>query len=148
MKAAAAGLRNLPGHSELERRDIEGHDWPLFHFAGRIFATAMKLVPQRQRFGAALLCARTAVPLVRRTEAYRRQRACKIDSDVEIALHFVLSALTKSGVAFDPLFVVRRYEELRHAQVAGQGVMVICPHAALSLLLPRLLHDDGLEAIV
>jgi hypothetical protein len=131
-----------------EAGNIEGHKWPLFHIAGRGFAAAMRLVPRRWRFGAALLTARAVVPLVRRTEAYREQRASKVDGDLEIALHFVLSVLTKSGVTFNPLIVVRDYEEVRQAQTSGKGVLVICPHAALSLFLARLLHDKGIEPIV
>jgi len=135
-------------HSESERSYVARHKWPLFHFAGCVFAVGMRLVAQRHRFRLALLFARAIVPVVRRTEAYRLQRACKIDGDIEIALHLVLSVLTKTGVAFDPLFVVSGYDELRKAHAGGQGVLLICPHATLSLLLPRLLHNQGLQAIV
>jgi lauroyl/myristoyl acyltransferase len=134
----------------LKRNDgnIEGHKWPLFHLAGLCFATAMRLLPQRRRFSAAVFAARAVVPLIRRTEAYRQQRSCKVDGDMEIALHFALSALTKSGVEFDPLIVVTGYEEVRRAHATGKGLLVICPHAALTLLLARLFHDDGLEATI
>lgn len=128
--------------------DLEGHKWPLFHLAARCFAMTMWLVPRSRRFGAALFVARSAVPLIRRTAAYRQQRACKIDDDLDIAVYFVLMALTKTGVAFDPLFVIKGYDEFRRAHAAGRGVMVICPHAALTLFLARLFHDDGLEAVI
>ena len=131
-----------------EAGNIEGHKWPLFHSAGRGFAAAMRLVPRSLRFSAALFVARAAVPLVRRTEAYREQRASKVDGDLEIALHFVLSVLTKNGVTFDPLITVKGYEEVRQAHDSGKGVLVLGPHAALSLFLARLLYDNGLEGVI
>src|SRR5436305_3333341 len=143
-----AGLGERKEIVSSEAGNSEAHKWPLFHIAGRGCAAVMRLVPRPFRFGAALLAARAAVPIVRRTEAFREHRASKVDGDLEIALHFVLSVLTKSGVTFDPLFVVRGYEEVSQARASGKGLLVICPHAALSLLLARLLHDNGLEAIV
>ena len=127
---------------------IEGHRWPLSHLAGRCFAGVMRLLPQRLRFTAALMFARVALPIVRRTEAYREQKAIKIDGDQEIALHFVLSALTKSGVAFDPVITVTGYQEVSRALASGSGVLMIGPHAALILLIVRLFYDKGLEPVV
>lgn len=59
------------------------------------FAAAMRLAPRRYRFGAALLMAGAAVPLLRRTSAYREQKEMGFDGPREIALHFMLNALTR-----------------------------------------------------
>ena len=119
-----------------------------FHAAEACFAAAMRLVPRSLRFGAAVLVARAAVPLFRRTRAYQVQLMTNVDGPHEVTLHFVLNALTKNGARFDPVVTVRGYEELKRAHAAGKGVLVIGPHAALTLLLVRLFHDDGLEPVV
>lgn len=128
--------------------DSRGHRWHLFHLAGLCFAAAMRVVPRRRRFGAALLVARAAVPLIRRTQAYREQSMSKVDGACEVALHLVLHTLTKNGTEFDPVIDVRGYEEVVRAFAVGKGVLVIGPHAALNLLLVRRFHDDGFEPIV
>lgn len=112
------------------------------------FAALMRLIPRRQRFGAAVILARAAVPLLRRTSAYRKQLTTKVDGPCEIALHFLLNALTKNGTRFDPSVAVRGYEEFERAYAAGRGVLVTGPHAALNLLMVRLLHDGGFEPVV
>jgi lauroyl/myristoyl acyltransferase len=71
-----------------------------------------------------------------------------VDGPYEITLHFVLNALTKNGTRFDPVVAVRGYEELERAHAAGRGVMVIGPHAALTLMMVRLFHDDGFDPVV
>lgn len=119
-----------------------------FHAAEACFAAAMRLVPRPFRFGAAVLIARAAVPLFRRTDAYQTQLMTNVDGPHEITLHFVLNALTKNGARFDPVVAVKGYEELRRARAAGRGVLVIGPHAALTLLMVRLFHDDGFDPVV
>jgi lauroyl/myristoyl acyltransferase len=118
------------------------------HAAERCFATAMRLVPRRYRFDAAVLVARAAVPLFRRTQAYRVQEKIGFDSPHEIALHFVLNALTRKGTRFDPFIDVKNFEEFERAYAAGRGVLVIGPHAALTLLMIRLFHDRGFDPVV
>src|SRR5215213_1092261 len=120
----------------------------LFHAAEACFAAAMRLVPRSFRFGAAVLIARAAVPLFRRTDAYQLQLMTNVDGPYEITLHFVLNALTKNGTRFDPVVAVEGYGELERARAAGRGVLVIGPHAALTLLMVRLFYDDGLEPVV
>ena len=119
-----------------------------FDAAELCFATAMRLVPRRHRFGAAVLVARAAVPLFRRTDAYREQEVKGFDSPHEIALHFVLNALTRNGTRFDPVVAVSGYEEFERAYAAGKGVLVIGPHAALTLLMIRHFYDRGLDPVV
>jgi hypothetical protein len=116
--------------------------------AERCFATAMRLVPRRYRFGAALLVARVALPLFRRTGAYRDQEIKRFDAPQEIALHFILNAMTRNGTRFDPLVSVNGYEEFERAYAAGKGVLVVGPHAALTLLMIRVFHDRGLDPVV
>jgi hypothetical protein len=124
------------------------HQWRLFHVAGACFAAAMRAVPRRRRFGAALLAARTLGPLIRRTGAYRVLRTATVDRAGEIAAYLVLHVLTKHGVAFDPVIPVDGYGALAAALADGGGVLVVGSHAALNLLMVRRFHDDGYEPVV
>lgn len=112
------------------------------------FAAALRLAPRRRRFGAALMMASAAAPLLRRTSAYRRQELIGFDGPTEIALHFMLNALTRNGTRFDPLVRVSGFEEFERAHAAGKGVLVVGPHAALTLLMIRLFHDRGFDPVV
>jgi len=118
------------------------------HAAELCFATAMRLVPRRYRFGAAFAIARATAPLFRRTDAYREQELIGFDGPHEIALHFILNALTRKGTRFDPLIAVKGYEEFERAYALGKGVLVIGPHAALTLLMIRHFYDRGLDPVV
>ena len=120
----------------------------LIRAAEFFFAAAMRLVPRRYRFGAAVFVARAAAPLLRLTDAYRRQESIGFDGPREIALHFVLNALTRNGARFDPVVEVTGLAELERAYAAGTGVLVLGPHAALTLLMIRLFHDRGLDPVV
>jgi lauroyl/myristoyl acyltransferase len=124
------------------------HRRGFFHAAELCFSTAMLLVPRRYRFGAAMLIARVAVPLFRRTYAYREQERIGFDGPHEIALHFVLNALTRKGTRFDSVIDVKGYEEFERAYATGKGVLVIGPHAALTLLMIRHFYDRGLDPVV
>src|SRR5918997_1199055 len=77
------------------------HRWYSFHLAGVCFATAMRLIPRRRRFGVASLIARAAEPFARRTAAYQQQRTSNVDGVREIALHLILNTLTKNGTEYD-----------------------------------------------
>ena len=112
------------------------------------FATAMRLVPRRQRFRAAMLAADAAAPLLWLTIAYREQERKGFDGPREIALHFVLNALTRNGARFDPVIDVRGLEDFERAYAAGKGVLVVGPHAALTLLMIRFFYDRGLDPVV
>lgn len=112
------------------------------------FAAAMRLVPRRQRFRAVMLAADAAAPLLRLTSAYREQELKGFDGPREIALHFMLNALTRNGARFDPVIDVRGLEEFKRAYAAGKGVLVIGPHAALTLLMIRFFYDRGLDPVV
>ncbi len=111
-------------------------------------ARVMCLVPKPYRFGAALLLARIALPLVRKTEAYREQQIKMFHRPREIALHLVLNALTKNGTAFDPRIRVSGFDHFVRAQARGKGVLVIGHHAALSLFMVRHFYDKGFDPVV
>ena len=128
--------------------DGSEHKWYSFHLAGLCFAMTMRLIPRRRRFAAAMLIARAAVPLVRRTEAFQEQRRGKVDGVREIALYLVLNTLTKNGIEFDPALNVSGTEELERILAAGKGVLMISPHTVLSLLMLRFFHDAGYEPVV
>jgi len=112
------------------------------------FAAVLRLAPQRRRFGVTLLMASAAVPLLSRTSAYRQQESIGFDGPKEIALHFMLNALTRNGTRFDPMLRVSGFEEFERACAAGKGVLVVGPHAALTLLMIRIFFDRGLDPVV
>jgi lauroyl/myristoyl acyltransferase len=109
---------------------------------------AMRLIPRRRRFAVATRIARAAVPLVRRTAAYREQRKVNVDGVREIALHLVINTLTKNGTEFDPVLTVEGLEGLERALAAGKGVLMLSPHTTLSLLMVRVFHDAGLDPVI
>ena len=142
-KPAPSGI--LPySHTDWWRRP-QAHDRPALHWhiATRAFALAMWAVPRRLRFGAVKALSRALAPLVRRTPWYHRQRRLRIDGVNEIALHYTLSILANSGALFDPDMSIEGAEKLDAALKKGRGVLVIAPHALLSLLLFRYLYDRG-----
>ncbi len=112
------------------------------------FAKGMRLVPRRWRFGASMLIAGASLPLFRLTNEYREQRLKGFDNSREIALHFVLNALSKNGTQFHIPLTLRGYDELERALASGKGVLVMGPHAALTVLMVRLFHDRGLNPLV
>ena len=112
------------------------------------FATLMRLVPLRWRFGASMLIAGASLPLFRLTNEYREQRLKGFDNSREIALHFVLNALSKNGTQFQIPITLRGSGELERALASGKGVLVMGPHAALTVLMVRLFHDRGLNPVV
>jgi lauroyl/myristoyl acyltransferase len=129
-------------------RGSSNHRWFFFHLAGFWFAMAMRLIPRRRRFRVAVLVSRAALPLIRRTEAYREQRKAKVDGIREIALYLILDCLTKHGTRFDPVINVTHYENVERALAAGKGVLSISPHTVLSLFLARLFHDAGHDPVI
>lgn len=128
------------GTPNLRRRLVQAAEF--------LFAATMRLAPRRYRFGAAVFVARAAVPLLRLTSAYRVQELIGFDSPHEIALHFVLNALTRNGARFDPVVEVKGLAEVERAYAAGRGVLVLGPHAALTLLMIRIFYDRGLDPVV
>lgn|SRR5436190_14976785 len=116
--------------------------------AERCFALAMRLVPEKFRFDAALFVARVALPLFRGTEAYREQHIKQFISAREIVLYLLLNALTKHGTPFDVEIKVSGYEHFVKAYDKQKGVLVIGHHAALTLFMVRHFHDKGLNPIV
>jgi hypothetical protein len=120
-----------------------------FIYAAEVcFAMVMRLIPRRYRFRAAFFIARGAVPLFRMTDAYRVQEMIGFDDPDEIALHFILNALTRNGTLFDPVVTVNGYEKFEQAYRNGRGVLVIGPHAALTLLMIRPFYDQGLDPVI
>jgi len=111
-------------------------------------ALFFRIIPRRYRFDLALWLARVGPPLFRRTTAYREQQRLNYLTPREIALHLILNALTKNGAGFDPRFVIDGYEDFQQAYQTRRGVLITGHHAALTQLLVRRFHDDGLDPIV
>ena len=141
-------LENFRPSNQSLQHSRPNHRKDFFHVAESCLALAMRLVPRRCRFDAAVFVARAALPLLRRTDAYREQEMIRFDNPHEIALHFILNALTRNGTQFDPVISVNGYEKFEQAYRAGKGVLVIGPHAALTLLMIRHFYDCGLDPIV
>jgi hypothetical protein len=141
-------LRGAGGLTRPRAGDATGRRDDFVHAAEFCFAKAMLVVPRRYRFAAAVLAARAAVPLFRLTPAYREQELIGFDSPHEIALHFVLNALTRKGTRFDLSISVKGYEVFERARAKGRGVLVVGPHQALTLLLVRHFYERGLDPVV
>jgi hypothetical protein len=114
----------------------------------KCFAISMRIVAQRNRFDAALRLTRAAVPLLRRTRAYREQEIKRFHNPREIALHLLLNALSKNGTPFNPTIEVNGFHHVAQAYARGKGVLVIGHHAALTVLMVRLFSDKELDPIV
>jgi lauroyl/myristoyl acyltransferase len=123
------------------------HQWHALHVAGAVVAAAIRLVPRRWRFRAALCVARAAQPFLRNTEAYRRQRQTNIDGIAEIALHLVTNALTVNGTEFVPSVAMEGYDDFVRLCREGRGVLLVQPHAVLTDLPFRKFYDERLDPI-
>jgi lauroyl/myristoyl acyltransferase len=116
---------------------------------GRItLGLALRAVPRRRRFGAAVHAARAAVPLLRRLAVYRAWRSLPLESAHEVVLSRVLNALDRTGVGFDPRVRIEGEAHLHAVASQGRGVLLIGPHTRLSTLLVRHLHDVALPKTV
>lgn len=145
MAPESASSGTLPYSPTLWWRRPQSQNRPSFywHVASRSFALALRAVPRRYRFSAVKTTAHLLTPLVERTFWYRAQRELRIDRAKEIALHYALTIMTHSGVPFDPEINVDGAERFEAAWRKGRGVLVVAPHALLSLLLFRYLYDIG-----
>jgi lauroyl/myristoyl acyltransferase len=103
----------------------------------------MRAVPRRFRFSAAVMAARVLSPLIRRTDTYREQRQLRMDGILEIALQRALDSMTRHGTPFDPIHPYIGTEKLQAAMRSGQGILLAAPHAMLSYLVLRHIHDLG-----
>lgn len=123
------------------------HRWYLFHLGTVWFAAAMRLLPRSLRFPATLRIARLLTPIISRTEACREQQKSRVDGPREIAVHLLLNAMTQRQVTFDPVITITGYEELRRSYAEGKGLLLLQPHAVLTILMYRVLCDDGFQPV-
>lgn len=128
-------------------RQTGEHGRQLHHVAGACVAAAVRALPRRRRFRAAMLLARALEPFLRRTAAFHLQARSGVDGPREIAANLVLRALTRHGTEFDPELDVRGWDELARACREGRAVFLAAPHMALVLLLLRLCHDHGISML-
>lgn len=121
------------------------HDRPplYWHIASRAFALMILIMPRRYRFRAAVALARALTPLIRRTPWYDKQRKLRLDGVSEIALHHMLNIMSNSGAQFDMKLTVEGAEQMKAAIDEGKGVLLVAPHALLSICVFRYLHDIG-----
>jgi hypothetical protein len=119
---------------------------PALRFAGAAVALAFRIVPERHRFGIALLAARCLEPLIRRTSAYAERSKLHTDDLREISLDLLLLMLTRHGTTFTPRLQV---QPLEYLPPPGAGpILVVSPHTMLSMLFLRYLEDRGYEPFV
>jgi hypothetical protein len=131
---------HTPGSWWLRPREADRP--PLYwHIVSRAFAFGMWAVPQRYRFDMARRCVTVLRPIVKRTSWYRGHELLGIDGVEEIALHYALNIMTRSGLLFDLKMKVEGAEVLRTALQQSGGTIIVAPHALLSLSLFRYLHD-------
>jgi len=118
------------------------------YVAGRAFGLGMRLVPHRHRFSlAARLAGSLAVPM-RATRLFTGLRVMRLNSAQDLSLHLLLRCMTASGTAFDVPLRLEGAEVLEAALSSGRGTVIVAPHALLSRLLLRHLHDRGYRPTV
>jgi hypothetical protein len=114
---------------------------PGYYYAGRLFGLAMRLMPSRFRFGVAVRLAGVLAVPMRRTRVFSGFRALRLNSERDVSLHLLLTAMSASGTRFDLPLKVHGEEILHQALASGRGTVIVAPHALLSLLILRYLHD-------
>ncbi|HYO77154.1 MAG TPA: hypothetical protein VE010_11880 [Thermoanaerobaculia bacterium] len=108
----------------------------------------MRCVPRRMRFGAAMRIAAAATPLLRDHVIVRSRLQQRVETAREIVTYHLLDILTRHGVAFDPRMRSQGAGHFDAAVAENRGVLLIAPHAMLTTLSLRLLHDAGKEVLV
>lgn len=134
--AVPPGLRVVPARPGAARR-------PAAWYAGRLIGYCMRLVPRRYRFGFAVRVAGGLALAMRGTRAFGKLSNLRLNSPRDIALHLLLSSMTACGTEFDLPLRVEGQEVLQAALDSGEGTLIVAPHALLSLLILRYLHDRG-----
>ena len=115
---------------------------PGYYYAGRLFGLAMRLVPSRFRFRVAVRLAGVLAAPMRRTKLFSGfRRTMRLNSERDVSLHLLLTAMSASGTRFDLSLSVHGEEILHQALASGRGTVIVAPHALLSLLILRYLHD-------
>ena len=109
-------------------------------------ALAIRTLPRRDRFRAALLLARAIAPVIRRTGAYQTRRVHGSDTLREISLELILMVLTRYGTSFDPVLAVMGEDHLPGPQRGP--TLIIGPHTMLSTLFVRYLEDRGYAPLI
>ena len=122
--------------------------YPLLHASAGVLATALRAVPRRHRFKAALVIARALTPAIALTTMHRELRGQRVDGSGEIAVYRLLDAMTTWGTEFDPLLRFEGGEEFLAAARNRRGLLIISPHAMLGTIVLRRLDDLGVPASV
>lgn len=118
---------------------------PLRRAVGRSTAFLFDLLPRRVRFRTLVRAALLLAPLLAKAGRFPPGRLL-IDSPKEHTLFRLLDFLTRYGCEFDPEIDWEHPEVLHDAMRAGRGVLAAAPHAMLTILLARYVHDQGVGA--
>jgi hypothetical protein len=117
----------------------------LLRTAGHLVALALRTVPRRFRFRAAVVVARWLEPLIARTNAWETRRRLGTDTLREASLELVLMMLTRHGTEFDP---IQHIEGAEHVSETGGATVVLSAHTMLSALVMRYFADRGSRLFV
>jgi len=112
---------------------------------GYVVSTAVRLLPRRWRFRAAIVIGWIATPLLRLTGIVRQRLTMRMETTREIVTYHLLEILTRNGVRFDPIVRTIGWEHVTDALASGRGVLMVAPHAMLSTFILWLLTDTGAE---
>lgn len=124
------------------------HFSPRWRAAGARVATVMRLLPPRHRFRSAVRLSGAVALAVRHTPHFRQLVRAKLDSSKEIALHLLLHVMTTNDVPFVPEREIDGYDAFLKALRSGRGLLLVSPHASLTLMVLRPFHDDALRPLV
>lgn len=120
----------------------------LWRAAGAGVAALVRRVPRRYRFRSAVRLSRAVALVVRQTHHFRQLVHAKLDTPKEIALHLLLHVMTTNDVQFDPDIAIDGYDGFLEAVRSGRGLLLVSPHASLTLAVLRPIHEDGLRPLI
>ena len=128
----------------IAKREVGGSH--AFRAAGLALALAVRVIPARFRFQAAINIARWIEPLIKRTPAYAGRAQFRMDGLRETSLELVLMMLSRHGTVFHPDLHI---DGLDHVPSGRSGsTLLVGPHTMLSRLFVRYLEDAGIETWV
>lgn len=110
---------------------------PVLQIFAHAAGAAFRVLPRKQRYGAARRIAAAIAPLVKRSPYFQR-RPSLLDGPGEEALRIILRAMTRARVLFDP-----RYEVIGRELVANRPVLIISAHFLLNIHMSRMIQDEG-----
>lgn len=113
--------------------------------AGLVLRAAMRALPRRHRFGAAVRMARWGGPLALRWGIVSSPGRCVLESPPDFILAVILLTFNRWGIAYDPHVLVEGLAVLDAALATGRGVLLAGPHTHLTAAGVRHLFESGYD---